>query len=149
MSKTYTSIWIHAIWTTKERVALLDRSFRVDICSYIRENARENQMHVDTVNGIEDHLHALISMLPTQSVAQIMKQIKGTSSHWINENELTNVKFSWQRSYGALSVSPQEVDKIRKYIRKQEDHHKNWKLDEEFKRFKHFDDTPHNMNIKP
>jgi REP element-mobilizing transposase RayT len=59
MSKTYNSIWIHTIWTTKDRVPLLDKNFRVRLCSYVRENAKDKQIHVDMINGIEDHLHAL------------------------------------------------------------------------------------------
>jgi REP element-mobilizing transposase RayT len=137
MPKTYSSIWVHAIWTTKNRVPSLDKKFRVDLCKYIRENAHEKQMTVDMINGIEDHLHALIRLLPTQSVAEIMKQIKGASSNWINKNEIVNEKFKWQQGYGALTVSPREVDKIRRYIKNQEHHHKSWKLDEELGRFKY------------
>jgi REP element-mobilizing transposase RayT len=135
MPKTYSSIWIHTIWTTKGHVPLLDKNFRVDLCNYIRQNAQEKQIYVDMINGIEDHLHALVRLTTSQSVAEIMKQIKGSSSYWINDNELTSVKFNWQRGYGALSVSLHELDKIRKYIKKQEQHHKHWKLDEELERF--------------
>jgi REP element-mobilizing transposase RayT len=138
MPKTYSSIWIHTIWTTKNRIPLLNKDFRIDLCTFIRKNAQEKQIHLDMINGIEDHLHALISLLPTQSIAEAMQQIKGASSYWINKNELVNVKFRWQQGYGALSVSPHEIDKIRKYIKKQQQHHKHWNLEEELERFKHF-----------
>ena len=98
----------------------------------------EKGMIVDMVNGIEDHMHALIRLKPVQSPSKVMKQIKGTSAHWINSNELSVAKFQWQQGYGALSVSSDHLDKIRKYIKAQEYHHKSWKLEDELKRFQRY-----------
>ena len=95
---------------------------------------------IDMINGIEDHLHGLIRLLPSQSIAEVMKQIKGASSYWINENKLLKIKFNWQQGYGALSVSPYQIDTIRNYIKKQEQHHKHWKLDDELRRFQSLDE---------
>ena len=139
MPKTYSSIWIHTIWTTKERNPLLARNFRIPLCSRIRENAMQKGFIIDMINGVEDHLHGLIHLLPSQSVAEVMKQIKGASSHWINENGLVKIKFNWQQGYGALSVSPSQIDSIRNYIKNQEQHHKHWKLEDELQKFQFLD----------
>jgi|AntRauTorcE11898_2_1112593.scaffolds.fasta_scaffold08887_2 REP element-mobilizing transposase RayT len=139
MPKTYSSIWIHVVWTTKNRHPLLRKRFRVDLCTYIRRNAMEKGIIVDMINGVEEHLHALVRFLPSQSISNAVKQIKGASSRWLNKNEFLDVKFSWQQGFGALSVSPSEINKIRNYIKKQEEHHKHWKLEDELKRFQHFE----------
>ena len=138
MPKTYSSIWIHFIWTTKDRRPLIAKEFKVDLCTFIRRNTMDKGMIVDMVNGIEDHMHALVRLKPVQSPSQVMKQIKGASARWINSNELLTTKFQWQQGYGALSVSPDDLNNIRKYIKTQEYHHKNWKLEDELKRFQHY-----------
>ncbi|HLR31599.1 MAG TPA: IS200/IS605 family transposase [Fodinibius sp.] len=142
MPKTYSSIWIHLIWTTRNRRPLLAKSFNVELCTFIRKNTVEKGMIVDMVNGIEDHMHALIRLKPVQSVSEVMKQIKGASARWINEEELLRVKFQWQQGYGALSVTPNDIEKVRKYIKNQERHHQKWELEDELQRFRYFDEEP-------
>ena len=95
-------------------------------------------MIVDMINGIEDHMHAMVRLKPVQSISEVMKQIKGASARWINSKELLDMKFQWQQGYGALSVSPDDIDKVRKYIKNQEYHHRSWKLEDELKRFQHY-----------
>ncbi len=138
MPKTFSSVWIHAIWTTKERNPFLNKKFRVELCTNIRENTREKGMLVDMINAVEDHMHCLFRLLPPQSISEIMKQIKGASSFWINDNNLLPIKFKWQQGFGVLSVNPREVNKVRRYIKNQEQHHKKWHLDDELKRFLYF-----------
>jgi len=97
----------------------------------IKLDAIEKGIVVDTINGVEDHVHCLIRMRPAQTLSSIVKQIKGSSSRWVNKNGLLNVPFKWQTGYGAFSVSPADLDKVRKYICNQEQHHKTWELDRE------------------
>ena len=138
MPKTFSSVWVHTIWTTKERNPLLNQTFRAELCTFIRKNTRKKEILVDMINGVEDHLHCLFRLLPRQSISEVMKQIKGASSFWINDNNLTPIKFKWQEGFGALSVSPGEIDKVRSYIKNQKQHHKKWHLDDELKRFLYF-----------
>jgi len=134
--KSYTAIWLHLIWTTKNRSPLLHVKFRIDLFQFIKKNAEKHGYIVDTINGIEDHVHALVRLKPTQKIAGLVKQVKGSSSRWINRREMDD--FAWQTGYGALSVSPSDIDRVRKYIIHQEKHHKNWSLLKEVEKFEYY-----------
>lgn len=84
---------------------------------------------------MEDHVHCLIQMHPTQNLSQILKSIKGESSHWLNENKLLPEQFEWQDGYAAYSVSPSGVKQVMDYIYKQEEHHKTKTLESELEVF--------------
>ena len=78
---------------------------------------------VRIVNGIPDHVHCLFLLSMEHSVAEIVKQIKGSSSHFINQQEMLDAKFAWQTGYAAYSVSESLVDKVFEYIKNQKQHH--------------------------
>jgi len=82
-----------------------------------------------------DHLHILIGMRPTQSISDLMQDIKGSSSKWINEKKFLKVKFEWQEGYGAFSYSKSQVNIIIDYIKNQEQHHANKTFQEEYLEF--------------
>jgi REP element-mobilizing transposase RayT len=109
------------------RKPLLHKRYRWNIINHIRSKGEEREYHIDVVNGVEDHLHALVAYPATQNVSRIVNDIKGESSHWINVNNVLqlNFTFRWRESYAAFSVSPQGVKKVRKYILNQEKHHKD------------------------
>jgi len=130
---SFINVWIHAVWTTKNKEPILTRSALYKICGHIRDNADKNNIHVNFINGVETHVHCLISMKSIHSIAEVLNQIKGESSHWINESGLFKSHFEWQNDYYAASVSPWEVRKIREYIRNQQKHHKTQTLDDENK----------------
>ncbi len=106
----FINIWIHLIWATKNRQPFLTKEIRAKVFSHIHKNAKEKRIYLDFVNGYEEHIHILISMNSEQSIAKIVHSLKGESSHWINENKLTNHKFSWQEEYIAVSISHSTVD---------------------------------------
>ncbi|GAA5523008.1 hypothetical protein Asal01_02976 [Fodinibius salicampi] len=136
--KSYSSIWIHLIWTTKSRMPLLHKHFRISLFKYMKENACQKGLVADMINGIEDHVHCLIRLLPDQKVSDFVKQIKGNSSRWINKKQYLEVPFSWQVGYGAISVSTNNLADIRQYIINQEKHQQHWKLEEELERFEFY-----------
>ena len=80
-----------------------------------------------------DHLHILIGLRPTQSLSELMKQVKQHSSKWINSNNLSKLKFNWQEGYGAFSYSKAELPRIIRYIQNQEEHHKRATFIDEYK----------------
>jgi len=131
MPKSYSSIWVHLVWKTRNGLPLLAKQFRYKLNSYIKKNAREHGFIVDTVNGIEDHLHCLARLLPNQRVSDLMKQVKGASSRWINDGNFLDVKFAWTQGYGAFSVCSHDLERVRSYIRNQERHHSNLSLEKE------------------
>ncbi len=111
------------VWATKRREPVLEKAIRTNLFSHIRENARSKNIHVDFVNGYVDHIHILVSLNSDQTIAKIVQLLKGESSFWMNKYKLTPQKFEWQDDYFAVSVSESGVNKVREYIKNQEQHH--------------------------
>lgn len=102
---------------------------------HIFENAKSKGIFVDFVNGHVDHCHCLVSLGVDQSLQKVINLIKGESSYWINKNGLTKRKFEWQDEYFAVSVSESMLDRVRNYIRNQEEHHRKKIFQEEYDEF--------------
>jgi putative transposase len=121
-------VWIHLVWSTRNRFPYLTKNIRYKVFDHIRENARNKGIYLDHINGYVEHVHCLISLNSSQNLATIVNLLKGESSFWINKNELTKVNFAWQEEYYTISVSPSQVNAVREYIRNQEEHHrtKTW-----------------------
>ena len=129
-------IWIHAVWGTKNRSPFMqNKSKRIDLFKHIKSNAKEKKIYLDFINGEADHVHGLISMGCDQNIAQIMKLLKGESSHFANEKNLFDVAFDWADDYYAASVSQSHADKVRTYIKNQEEHHRHKTFEEECHQF--------------
>ena len=131
MSQTFYKIWIHLLWSTKNREPSLHEGIRQRVYLHMREKARVEGFHLDTVNGTADHSHCLISLQPKFSISEVVNKLKGESSHWINSEKLTKTHFAWQGGYAAFSVSESQVEKVRKYILDQEVHHRRLSFAEE------------------
>lgn len=127
----YVKIWIHAVWTTKNREHYLKQNIRQGLFEHMKFNAGEKGVCLAYINGFVDHVHALISLNADQNIAEVMQLIKGESSYWINKNELTEEKFGWQNNYYAASISKSHVERVRRYIRNQEIHHSSQTLGDE------------------
>jgi putative transposase len=138
----YLKIYIHFVWSTKNRHPYLNTfESRQLVWNHIKENAKQKGIHVDFVNGYEDHCHCLISLGINQSVEKVMQLIKGESSYWINKNtdlfpNLKGEKFEWQSEYFALSVSESILKRVLNYIKNQENHHRKKSFGEEYDEIK-------------
>jgi REP element-mobilizing transposase RayT len=131
----FVKVWIHFVWSTKNRHPFLTDTIRAKVLHHIRENARDKNIHIDFINGYLEHLHCLISLGTDQTIDKIMQLIKGESSFWINKNKLTKLKFGWQDEYFAVSISESNLESVRRYIAGQEEHHRKRSFDEEFEDF--------------
>jgi putative transposase len=132
---SYPRIWVHCVWTTKNREPLLTKNIREKVFTHIKENAADKGIYIDIVNGYTDHIHCLISLKRKQNIADCLQLIKGESSFWINNNKLVNNKFKWQDDYFAVSVSQSQLNKLREYISNQEKHHQQKSFASEYKEF--------------
>ena len=132
---SYIKVWLHFVWTTKDRKPLLTNDIRQNVFRHIKENAKGKDIFIDFINGYVEHVHCLISLGSDQTLQQIMQLIKGESSHWINTNNLCKEKLSWQDDYFVVSVSESVVDNVREYIKNQETHHSTKSFDNEFEDF--------------
>jgi len=133
---SYISIWVHCVWTTKNRIPFLTDNIRDKVISHILDNARSKHIYIDQLNGSLQHLHALISLGGSQSSSEIMQKIKGESSFWINKNKLTRIRFEWQDDFYCISLDYRQLNIIRKYIRNQERHHIKVTWEEELSKLK-------------
>ena len=132
MSQTYYKIWLHIVWSTKDRFPFLSPEIRRQIFSHIHEIASKNEYHLSLINGIEDHVHCLFSLNPKFAISQMINEIKGESSHWLNEQKLLKARFSWQRGFAAFSVSESGVAVVKRYIKRQGEHHRKMTFPEEW-----------------
>ena len=128
-------VWLHFVWSTKERFPYLSDEIRGKVFEHIRHNAKEKGIHIDFINGWLEHVHCLISLGTDQTLEKIMQLIKGESSFWINKNKLTKARFGWQEEYFVVSVNEDTLPNVRRYIAKQEEHHKTVSFDDEYEDF--------------
>jgi REP element-mobilizing transposase RayT len=137
----FVKVYIHFVWSTKDREAqLVTNESREALWKHIRENAKKKGIFIDFINGYKDHCHCLISLGVDQTIQTVMQLIKGESSFWINKNKnIYNTfggnKFEWQDEYFAVSVSESMLDKVREYIKNQEEHHRHRSFQEEYDEF--------------
>ncbi len=131
----YLKVWVHCVWNTKSKQAILQKEIRQRIFEHIKEYSRTKNIFIDCINGSVEHVHCLISLGVDQSISKIMNLLKGESSYWINNQKLTKGKFDWQDDYFAVSVSESILLKVRNYIHNQEIHHKKVSFKEEYDLF--------------
>lgn len=102
------------------------------IYKYITGILQNKDHKMISINGMSDHVHILFGMRPSQSLSDLMKDIKGNSSKWINEKSFVKGKFSWQEGYAAFSYSKSQLPNVIKYIEEQEKHHTKRTFMEEY-----------------
>jgi REP element-mobilizing transposase RayT len=132
MANTYTQIHIHAVFAVQNRLSLIQKQWQDELYKYITGILTNNGHKLLQIGGIPDHIHVLFGMRPTQSLSDLMKAMKESSSSWINKHRLVIGKFSWQEGYGAFSYGKSQIDGVVKYIQRQEHHHKKRSFEDEY-----------------
>ena len=132
MANTFTQLYYHIVFSTKNREPWLIPSVQVRLWPYIGGIARSHGMVALEVGGVDDHIHVLLSARPTISVSQIVQVIKGGSSRWLHEEIPALRGFSWQDGYGAFTVSKEALQRLSAYIRQQATHHRHRTFSEEY-----------------
>ena len=113
---SWVSIYVHLVFSTKNRAPFFkEPELRKTVFQHIKVNAQNKSIWIDSINGYHDHTHCLISLGKNQCISDVVKHIKGESSFWINKNNLTPGKFSWQNDYWAVGVSQSHLDSVRSY----------------------------------
>jgi REP element-mobilizing transposase RayT len=135
MPNTYTQIHIQFVFAVKHRAAIIHDSWKVELFKYITGIVETNKHKMICINGVSDHLHLLIGVRPHQSISDLMQDVKGSSSKWINEKKFLNSKFEWQEGYGAFSYAKSQVKNVIEYINNQEMHHQKRTFREEYLEF--------------
>lgn len=135
MPHSFNKIWIHAIWSTKNRESLISKFIEQKVYHYISEQLRAQGCPVRIINGMPDHVHCLFLLNPQKSIAEVVKQANGSSSHFVNQNNLISEKFAWQTGYAAYSVSESVIEKVFNYIKNQKQHHQKKTFPQEYDEF--------------
>jgi|SRR6185312_1943670 len=135
MSHSLNKIWLHVIFSTKDRQPLIKGASENLVHTRLKEQLIESGCFVKTINGMPDHVHLLFLQTPKSSITEIIKQVKGNSAHWINEQNITADKFSWQPGYAAYSVSESQLEKVHQYITNQKSHHAKKTFSQEYEEF--------------
>lgn len=140
MANTYTQIHIQFVFAVRFREAVIHSSWKDELYRYMTGIVQNNKHKLIAINGIPDHIHILIGMRPTQSISDLMQDIKGSSSKWINQKGFIKGKFEWQEGYGAFSYGKSQVKDVIAYIENQEQHHSKKTFRDEYLDFlKKFD----------
>jgi putative transposase len=122
MPSSYVSSHFHIVFSTKDRERIISKKFQPKLWAYMAGIATNHGMHALAIGGMDDHMHALLSLPATMSIAKGTQVVKANSSRWVNQGRST--RFEWQEGYFACSVSRSQVSRVMKYIANQREHHK-------------------------
>lgn len=123
MKTNFTHLYLHCVWATWDRLPLITPEIQPTLYAEIIQQCKQLKCTVIAVGGIEDHVHLLVGFSPTVCISDIMKAVKGSSSHLITHVVKPSKFFKWQGSYGAFTVSNRDIDQVADYIRNQAAHH--------------------------
>ena len=135
MANTYHQVYLQTVFAVKYRAAVIDKAWKPALLGVIGNLINETGCKTIIVNGVEDHIHCFLGLKPIVSISELMKTVKGKSSKYINDNQLTQSRFEWQEGYGVFSYSQSHIEKVYKYIANQEEHHKKQTFKDEYVAF--------------
>jgi putative transposase len=130
MAHTYNANLVHCIFSTKDRRATIPEGLQEKLWAYLLGIANNLNIKMLAAGGTTNHVHLLIALPPTMTIAQAAQKLKGNSSRWLGEQ---GVSFQWQEGYAAISVSPSLLENVKAYIRNQAEHHRKRNFEEEFR----------------
>ena len=134
MGSTYLSLHYHITFSTKYRNPWILDAWRDRLHEYLGGTVRGLHGVAQAIGGVEDHVHLLIGLRATHCLADVLREIKGSSSKWVHE-ELKKPLFAWQEGYGAFTVSASQIEAVKNYIANQEEHHHKRTFQEEYVEF--------------
>ena len=124
MPQSLANIPVHCIWSTKHRQPFIRPEIEKELFSYMAAIFREYESPALTINGTEDHVHALIILSRKITIARLLEEVKKSSSKWIKTKGAAYKNFYWQNGYAALGVGQSGVEAVKKYIANQKEHHR-------------------------
>lgn len=124
MAGTFSQIYIQIVFAVKNRNGLIHPTWEEELYKYITGIVTNKEQKMLAINGMQDHIHILIGMKPSCCLSDLVREIKKSSSNYINEKKFTKYPFEWQSGYGAFSYSHSSLDNVIFYIKNQKEHHK-------------------------
>jgi putative transposase len=135
MPHTLASLFVHVIFSTKNRIPAISPEIAGRLFSYMGGIVKERKGIPIIINGPADHVHLLISIPTTESIADLLRVLKTNSSRWVHEQFPDRQRFGWQAGYAAFTVSASRVADVENYIVRQQEHHRRVSFQDEFLTF--------------
>jgi REP element-mobilizing transposase RayT len=132
MPNTFTQIYIQIVFAVKNRQSLIHPLWEDKLYQYITGIVQSRNQKMIAINGMPDHIHVFIGFKPSCSLSDLVREIKKSSSLFINQNKLCVTKFNWQEGYGAFSYSQSHISRVYAYISNQKEHHKKISFKSEY-----------------
>lgn len=131
MPSTHTSLYFHLIFSTKDRLPLIAKDWKDKLHAYLGGIVRNQKGVALAVGGVDNHIHLLVSLKATHCLSDFMRELKASSSDWAHR-EIGLKEFGWQVGYGAFTVSPNHLDRVKNYVLNQEKHHQKQTFEDEY-----------------
>ena len=132
MANTYTQCYVHLVFSPKNREALIDKAWKVELEKYITGIVQNRKHKLLAIGAMPDHIHILIGYNLNELIPDLVEEIKTSTNIWIKENRLSKFKFEWQHGYGAFTHSKKQIDTVVNYILTQDHHHKKKSFKDEY-----------------
>lgn len=132
MPSTHTSLYFHLVFSTKDRLPIIANDWRSKLHAYLGGIVRNLKGVALAVGGIDNHVHLLVSLKATHCLSDFMRELKASSSGWVHR-EIGLKSFAWQVGYGAFTVSPNNIERVKNYVLNQEEHHRKQSFEDEYK----------------
>ena len=123
MANTYTQLYFHIVFAVQGRANLINNAWKEELYKYITGILSNKKQKLMIINGMPDHIHILLSTKPDFNLSNLIRDVKSSSTNWINTKGFVKTKFRWQEGFGAFTVSQSGVDNLIMYIKNQEKHH--------------------------
>lgn len=132
MACTFSQLYIQYVFSVKGRENLLQKPWRDEVFKYISGIIKSKGQKPIIVNGVLDHVHVFVGLKPSINISDLIRDIKSSSTNFINSQKYIKGKFSWQEGYGVFSYSHSQIESVYNYILNQETHHYNRTFREEY-----------------
>ncbi len=132
MPQSLSNILVHIVFSTKLSKPFIAQAIKKELYSYMASILKDCYCSPIIIGGVEDHVHVLCKLSKTRSISSVIEDVKKKSSKWIKNKGIEYKDFYWQNGYGAFSIGKSQVNTLKEYIQKQEDHHRNKSFKEEF-----------------
>jgi REP element-mobilizing transposase RayT len=133
MAQSLSNVLLHLVFSTKLRQAWIDPDIERELFPYLATICKDMKCTPHKIGGADDHVHVACSLGRTKTIADLVQELKQSSSKWIKSKGPQYHEFAWQNGYGAFSVGQSQLDALRRYIANQREHHRRVSFQEEFR----------------
>jgi putative transposase len=138
MREPFHQLYVHLVWATWDRLPLIAPEHELRLYSCLVAQVEKMKCRVVAYGGVEEHVHFVVRVRPTTTLAELIKNMKGASSHLMNHQiappDPKHLSFKWQGAYGAFSISPRAVETAKHYVLHQKEHHARGRLHDDWER---------------